>query len=311
MKVLVTGATGFFGPAIVARLRAAGHDVVAASRSVAEGPSSARLDVASLESCERVMSAVRPEAVVHAAALAHVHPDRVSEDECRRINAGGTMNMAEASARVGVRRFVFISSVMVYGDFDLPEVVRETDPSLAQGVYGESKIAAEQACLARAAAMDVVILRMATMYSPEWLTNIRKRVRPLSSGPPVYFSLDPHGRRYALCSRRNGSEAVLWGVDGRLPPAIYNVADQHTYSQDEIRHAVELVDGPGRTIPVPVFLPRLMWQAVRSVVPFNRWRFNARSRYWKFCESNVYSSAKLHDRGLSLPADLLAPVDKT
>lgn len=244
--------------------------------------------------------------MVHAAALAHVHPGGMSDDLCRRTNVGGVENVLDASAQGGVHRFVFISSVMVYGDYDLPAVVTERHPPVAHGVYGESKICAESACLARACEMEVVILRMATMYSPAWLTNIRKRVRPLSSGPPLYFTLDPHGRRYSLCSRRNGAEAALWAADGSLSVGIYNVADQYEYSQAEIRRAVEHVDGPGRTVHVPLMLPRMMARAVRLVVPVRQWRENARSRYWKFCERNVYSPAKLNACGLATPPDLLA-----
>lgn len=307
MKVLVTGATGFFGPEIVARLRAAGHQVTGASRTAPDGPGSTQLDVTSPSDCRRALAATGPDVVVHAAALAHVRPDELAEDLARLTNAGGAKHMVDAAAAAGVRRFVFISSVMVYGDFDLPRVVTETDPSIAHGVYGESKIKAEEACLAHAGELEIVILRMATMYSGEWLTNIRKRVRPLTAGRPLYFTLDPQGRRYSLCSRRNGAEAVLWAVDGRVPPGTYNVADDYQYSQSEIRQAVERVDGPGRTVHVPLFLPRLAALAVRLAVPVRRWRFNARSRYWKFCESNVYSPARLRAFGVPLPADLLAP----
>jgi nucleoside-diphosphate-sugar epimerase len=304
--VLVTGATGFFGPAIVARLREAGHEVFGASRRVPRADGTLSLDVTVADSCNRAVEAVRPDVVVHAAALAHVHPGKMSEDLCRSTNIGGAERMIDASVRHGVRRFVFISSVMVYGDYDLPPVVSETNPPVAHGVYGKSKIEAERACLARHGDIQVVILRMATMYSADWLDNIRKRVRPLSSGTPLYFTLDPAGRRYSLCSRRNGAEAVLWASDGRLPPGIYNVADQYEYCQAEIRRAVERVDGPGRTVHIPAIVPRLMWHLVRVAVPVRRWRENARSRYWKFCQSNVYSPARLNKAGLATPPDLLA-----
>jgi UDP-glucose 4-epimerase len=307
MTVLVTGATGFFGPAIVARLRAAGHGVVGASRGAPEGPGSAMLDITSPESCDAVVRGARPETVVHAAALAHVHPGRVSERLCRRTNIDGVVHMLDAAIAGGARRFVFISSVMVYGDYGLPAVVDEAAPAGPHGIYGASKLAAESACQERAGDIDVVILRMATMYSSDWLTNIRKRVRPLTSGRPVYFSLDSRGRRYSLCSRRNGAEAVLWAVDGRLPPGVYNVADEHTYTQADIRRAVERVDGPGVTVPVPAIVPRLLERLVRTLVPIRSWRENARSRYWKFCESNVYSSARLNARGLATPPHLLDP----
>jgi nucleoside-diphosphate-sugar epimerase len=305
MKVLVTGATGFFGTEIVDRLREAGHEVVGASRHAVRMPGSEPIDVTSRESCDRAVAAASPDVVVHAAALAHVRPGALSEELCLATNGGGTRNMVDACVNTTVRRFVFISSVMVYGDYDLPRVLRETDPCVAHSVYGEAKILGESACQARAGEIEVFVLRLATMYSPDWYRNIRKRVRPLTLGRPLYFTLDPHSRRYSLCSRRNGAEAVLWATESRMSPDVYNVSDGYQYSQMEILRAVERTDGPGPCLHIPLIVPKLMWHAVRVAVPFRRRRVNAHSRYWKFCESNLYSPEKLNACGLLTSPDLL------
>jgi nucleoside-diphosphate-sugar epimerase len=308
MRILVTGATGFFGPEIVSRLRSAGHEVVGASRRSGKEPGTVAMDITDPQSCAKAFAAAGAvDAVVHAAALAHVDPGRIPDGHAARVNTAGTGNVLSAARDAGVRRFVFISSVMVYGDFDLPSPVTETDARKSRGEYGTAKEGAEALCLAAAPAFESMhVLRMATMYSPDWLSNVRKRVRPFTRGKPLYFRLDPHGRRYSLCSRRNGAEAVRWAIEGRLPAGVYNVADQYAYSQQEILRAVESTDGPGWHVPVPVFLPRLMWQFVRLAVPSRRWRDNAHSRYWKFCESNLYSSDKLSRAGFEAPPDLLA-----
>jgi nucleoside-diphosphate-sugar epimerase len=307
MNVLVTGANGFFGRGITARLREAGHRVLGASRHIGAAPDTFTLDITSPESCTRVFAAAGPvDAVVHSAALAHVRPGEIAQGLCHRVNAIGTSNVLEAAIAAGVPRFVYISSVMVYGDADLPPVVTETDPLHATGVYGEAKRLAESICQARQGAIAVTTLRMTSMYSDDWLTNIRKRVRPINRGRPFYFTLDPDARRFSLCSRRNGAEAVLWAVDGRLPPEVFNVADQYVYCQREILEAVEKVDGPGPRLPVPIAVPRAMASLVRLAVPFPTWRANARSRYWKFCEANVYSPGKLNACGLATAPDLLA-----
>jgi nucleoside-diphosphate-sugar epimerase len=307
MNVLVTGAAGFFGRGIVARLREAGHHVLGASRHIGDSEGTFTLDITSPESCARVFAAAGPvDAVVHAAALAHVRPGAIAPGLCHEVNATGTSNVLEAAIAAGVPRFVYISSVMVYGDADLPPIVSETDACHATGVYGEAKRLAETICEARQGAIDVTTLRMTSMYSDDWLTNIRKRVRPINRGRPFYFTLDPDARRFSLCSRRNGAEAVLWAVEGRLPPQVFNVADDYVYSQREILDAVEKVDGPGPRLPVPMAIPRAMWRVVQLGVPSATWRANARSRYWKFCERNVYSPDKLNACGLATPPDLLA-----
>lgn len=301
MKVLVTGATGFFGPGIVARLEAAGHEVIgAARRSVA-----AAVDVADAASCRALMARYsETDAVVHAAALAHVAASMQAAEQCERVNVEGTRHMAQAAADVGVKRFIYISSVMVYGDYDLPTPVTEETPARGASPYGAAKRRAEAIVESHSPSMDVWRLRMSTMYADNWLFNVRKRVSPPLLGRFVYFTLDPSGRRYTLCSRRNGAEAVLWAVEGRLPPGVYNVSENYVYSQGEILHAVEWLEGRRPHLPVPLAWPRAAARLAR-LAPTDAVRENARSRYWKFCEHNVYSGAKLAAHGLVLPPDLL------
>jgi UDP-glucose 4-epimerase len=301
MKIILTGGTGFFGPGIAARLREAGHEVVRASRH-AEPP--ARLDVTDSAGCRAFMSThLDAAAVVHAAALAHVPPGADAAAQCEAVNVEGTRNVARAALQAGIPRFIFISSVTVYGDYDLPRPVTEETPTRSTSMYGAAKRRAEKLLSELYAPADLWVLRMSTMYAPDWLLNIRKRVSPPALGRFVYFTLDPRGRRYTLCSRRNGAEAVLWSVEARLPAGVYNVSEDHVYSQGEILRAVEHVQGRKPHVPVPVLLPRAA--AAAAVLMPAQWRHNARSRYWKFCEHNVYSSAKLAACGLRLPADLL------
>lgn len=305
MRVLVTGATGFFGGAIFRHLEMAGHDVVGASRSPDGLYGTISLDVADRNACREVMKSGCFDAVVHAAALAHVRPSSVDQIKCREINAMGAGNVAQAARDFGVKRYVFISSVMVYGDFDLPDVVDETTPLLSTDIYGLAKIQGENASLSVAGEMEVSILRMASMYSDDWLFNVRKRVIPPMIGRWVYFSLDGLAPRYSLCSGRLGVAAVARVLDGSLTSGIYNVADDHVYSQDEIRHAVMRVEGIRPVITVPIILPNMLLRFAQAVMPGGSRVDRSRSRYWKFCKRNVYSSRKLTRAGIQAPPDLL------
>lgn len=304
MKVVVTGGSGFFGSGIVARLRQAGHVVVSASRG---GEGGERVDVADARS-SRALFEANPgtDAVVHAAALAHVPASPSAAARCEAVNVEGTRNIAAAAAAAGVRRFVFISSVTVYGDYDLPPTVTEDTPAGSTSLYGSAKRRAEE-ILRTFGSMDLWVLRLSTMYAPEWLFNIRKRVSPPVIGRYVYFALDPNGRRYTLCSRRNGAEAVRWAVEARMPPGTYNVSEQHVYTQSEILTAVERLEGVKPHLTVPLLLPRAAL-AFAKMMPSASMRENAQSRYWKFCERNVFSSDKLASHGLRLPPDLLDAV---
>jgi nucleoside-diphosphate-sugar epimerase len=245
------------------------------------------------------------DAVVHAAALAHVRPEHIGEGLCHAINVDGARNVAAAAAAAGVKRFVFISSTSVYGEAELPACVDESYPARAIGLYGRSKADAEAACSGYGDRMGVTILRMASMYDADWLFNVRKRVAPPVIGRWCYFTLRSKEPRYSLCSRSNGSAAVLHAVDGRLSPSVYNVADDYVYRQADILRAVRRTEGRKAILPIPSALPSAMLALARMLAPGSEMERRARERYWKFCERNVYSPAKLVASGLSLAPELL------
>jgi nucleoside-diphosphate-sugar epimerase len=304
VKILVTGATGFFGKAITDRLRKAGHEVIGAARRPAEGME--KLDVASPESCLAVL-ARHPglDAVVHSAAIAHADDGAFSEAQYRATNAEGARNMIEAAIAHGARCFVQISTVSVYGEFDLPAPVPETAALRPLGLYGECKKAGEDFCAARADRIRLTTLRMATMYGDDWLFNIRRKVTPPRIGRYCYLTFDGAGRRYSLCSNRNGAEAVLWAVEDRLAAGTYNVADFHDYSLNDVMHAVKQVEGSKPAINIPRPLAKALLGSLVRLARTPQARQNAFSRYWKFYEHNRYATDRLRAAGFTAPAHLL------
>jgi len=303
LKVLVTGASGFFGRAIMRELRAHGHDAHGAARRLDGTYATIAVDITDRDAVHSVLAAGY-DGVVHCAALAHV---RLTADDSARadaVNAIGAANVAASAASAGVANYVFISSVMVYGDHSLEPLVAEDAPLRARGAYGAAKVAAERATLAVPGAMRRTILRMATMYAPDWLFNVRKRVAAPLLGKWCRFSLDPVTPRYSLCSREGGAAIVRAALEARMPTDIFNVADDHVYSQREIAAAVARLEGPALTVRVPLALPRLAL-AISQRFAAASMAEAARSRYWKFCERNVYSTARLAAAGLRLPPQML------
>ncbi|MFF4410201.1 NAD-dependent epimerase/dehydratase family protein [Streptomyces sp. NPDC001404] len=165
---MVTGATGYLGLSVVAALSAAGHEIVALSRSGrSDWPIGVHDHIADLADREATGCALRgADAVCHLAAVMRTNSPH-AVDEYYRTNVVGTLHlldeMAAEQARTGrPMRMVFLSSAAVYGTGQGRRPLQETDPAVPVGAYGRTKLAAEHAVddYARTGALGAVTLRL-------------------------------------------------------------------------------------------------------------------------------------------------------
>ena len=138
MKLLVTGAQGMLGRAVVDCAVRLGHDVRAASR--------AELDITDAEATRQALLAGRPAAVVNCAAYTDVDGAESDWQGAERVNASGAGHVAAAAAEVGAR-IVHVSTDYVF-DGSKREPWVESDPVAPLGVYGDTKLAGELAVAA-------------------------------------------------------------------------------------------------------------------------------------------------------------------
>jgi GDP-4-dehydro-6-deoxy-D-mannose reductase len=137
VKALVTGASGFAGGHLCAHLDASGDDVVPLDRRA--DPS---FDVTDRASVHAAFERIRPDAVYHLAAYAHVgdswsHPDLVT-----RVNVEGTVNVLDAAASAGVARVLVVGSAAEYAGVASTGPISEDAPIDPVTPYGASKAAA-------------------------------------------------------------------------------------------------------------------------------------------------------------------------
>ena len=187
MKALVTGATGFVGTALCAKLADCGYGVVPAVRSKYDLPH--EVAVGNLNASTNWRSALTGcKAVVHLAARVHVLHDTAQDPLalCRATNTDATLNFARQAAQAGVKRFVYISSIKVNGEGrDTP--YRETDAAAPEDAYAISKWEAEQGLqrIAAETGLEVVILRPPLVYGPGVKANFLQLMRMVEHGWPL------------------------------------------------------------------------------------------------------------------------------
>ena len=265
MRVLLTGAGGFVGRALLNRLcDAQGVTPIAGLR---RADASGRVGSA----CERFLLgdlAVMPVAasdlrgvdvIVHAAARVHVMHEAEQDPlgAFRAANVAASLSLAEAAAQAGVRRFVFISSIKVNGEGTPVDVPYFADGQSAPAdPYGISKMEAEQGLRALAAetGMELVIIRPPLVYGPGVKANFLSMMRWLHKGMPLPLGAI-HNRR-SLVALDNLVDLIVTCIEH--PAAanqIFLVSDGEDLSTSELLRRMGAALGrPARLLPVPSWL---------------------------------------------------------
>jgi nucleoside-diphosphate-sugar epimerase len=194
--VLITGASGFVGAAVAARLVQLGCPTTRAAvrRAYTQLPLGVEGCVVTTLAADTDWTSALAgiDSVVHAAARVHVMRESATDPLAafRRVNVEGTLNLARQAAQAGVRRFVFISSIKVNGEVTEPgRPFRADDEPDPQDDYGVSKLEAEVGlrALAEATGMEVVIIRPVLVYGPGVRANFQALLRLVNNGVPLPF----------------------------------------------------------------------------------------------------------------------------
>ncbi len=269
--ILVTGATGFIGRALITALAKDDCSLRAAVRR--EPPYSFPRGVEVFRHGDLAQAVDwRPafedvDCVLHLAAIAHIGSG-VTAELYERVNRAATDELAKAAAEAGIGNFIFVSSLRAQTGPSADHVVIEQDPPAPTDAYGRSKLAAEAAL--RASGVPFTILRPAVLYGPGAKGNVALLARVAALPGPL--PLKSFANRRSMLGIDNFISAVKFVLSS--PGAIgetYIVADPPpALKLSEVIAALRAARGRrALLVPLP---PALLERALRSLGRAGLWQ---------------------------------------
>lgn len=251
--ILITGATGFVGTGLVGEL----SNRQLAHRPISRNRRDGFYAIGNIDGTTDWSDAlVGITTVVHLAARVHVMKESAADplSAFRSANVDATLNLARQSAKAGVTRFIFLSSIKVNGEttdnrpaFTADDIADPHDP------YGQSKHEAEQALLtfARTSNMQVTIIRPPLIYGPGVKANFAALLKLTRSRLPLPIGSIDNNR--SLVFLGNLVDFIICCIGSeKAANQIFLVSDNEDVSTSElVRRLGQEMNVKPRLIPVP------------------------------------------------------------
>ena len=265
-NILLTGANGFIGTALLRTLRQRGDAV----RALARRPAAADiLPMPALEAGADWRAVLQDsQVVVHTAARAHRIAEQAADaailSAFHAVNTTGTLHLAKQAAACGVARFVFLSTIGVNGSVS-EQPLTEQDAARPDTPYAESKWAAEQGLwqIAEQTGMEIVIIRPPLVYGPQAPGNFGRLARAVERGWPLPLA-SIVGNRRTMIGLDNLVDLIVTTLDH---PAAAN--QLFLAGDDESLSTADLLQRMGRVLgkksPCFPFPPRWLDVCLRQL----------------------------------------------
>lgn len=262
MRVLVTGASGFVGTALVGRLSADSRWQVRASSRVQPAVTTSGVewvsgpDLSAETDWRGLLTSV--DVVVHLAARVHdmTASDDRSAREFQRTNALGTARLGAQAAERGVRRLVFLSSIKVNGESG---VINDDSAEAPADAYARSKTEAERALreIGRTTPLEVVTIRSPLVYGPGAKANFQSLLSAVRRGIPLPFGAITNRRSFVGVD--NLVDLIVVCLDHPSAASeTFLVGDGEDLSTAQLVRRLAAAAGcPARLVPIPAWGLRL------------------------------------------------------
>ncbi len=200
--------------------------------------------------------------IIHLAGRVHVSPG-ASLEQTRlfdSINVQGTRQLARQAVAAGVKRFIYVSTVKVFGGRNqrnpAGDVIPfdENSPAAPQDTYAASKYAAETTLLqiAESKGLQVMIIRPPLVYGPRVAANFLRLMRLVDRGLPLPFAAITNQRSFIFVDNLVDAILTCLRADPRYINRIYVVSDAETRSTPALlRDLADAMNRPVRLFSVP------------------------------------------------------------
>lgn len=259
-SVLITGASGFVGKALAQALGDKVVKTIHRSNLEVSGCTHRQLDINANTDYGDFLLSVNT--VVHCAARVHLQGEQEEQnyDEYRNVNSLGTLNLARQAAEAGVRRFVFLSSVLVNGGSTLEGgAFRASDVANPPSPFASSKMEAEYGLLeiGKLTNMEVVIIRSPLVYGSGAKANFAKMQKLAERNLPLPLGAI-HNQR-SLIGIDNLVHFIITCIDHpKAANQTFLVSDGYDVSTTKLLKELTITSGKKpRLIPFPVYLLKL------------------------------------------------------
>lgn len=256
--IVVTGASGFIGTHVMQSLAAAGEYPVGLARRETPGLVPG-FDLNSIGDLSKVLEGAK--AVVHCAARVHRKEDAATElADHRRANRDATAELLSQAEAAGVQKFVFLSTIGVYGLQKAEQVIALDHPTNPDTVYGQVKLEAEE--IVRASPVQASILRVPLVYGPHAPGNWGRLMRLANSRYPLPF--DFVGNRRSMIAVQNLADLIRHVLQSDKTPTTLLATDHHDIGTTQIVSELRAAMGrPRRLFTAPKPVMRMASRLVR------------------------------------------------
>jgi nucleoside-diphosphate-sugar epimerase len=301
-KIVITGVNGIIGSELCRRFIDKGYYVIGIDRREPQEKEEdsgqfeyVKLDITDQDKVKQFFSDLCFDYLIHCAALVHKNSPDLSFNNFMKINYEGTKNIFDSviksKNKYGLKRAIFFSTIEVYGGEERDEIISEDDECNPISFYGQSKLAAERYLLnlGKDYKLPIIILRLAPVYSKDFLRNVKRRV--LVGKEKFFYRVGDGEQKISLCSRDNVIDVVEKCIEDEVSfGKVFNIADNQVYSFNDLLNYFRKLIGNRITIKIPECIVHLGIKLLSLI--FSGRKERLLSIYYKLTKDNIYSIEK-------------------